>query len=121
MRAHLKRLTSPDTPDLRTFRPRDPQNFALVLEANIGVESLHEGDTFRMLLCTPAWLTENHAVTDVVIGHQLVIVFRYDFEAVVRQLTEFCSRCEGGDWYSIARQLNALGRWEFDQNQRAPA
>jgi hypothetical protein len=123
MRAHLKRLTSPDVADLRTFRPRDPANFAIVVDANIGVETLQEGENFRMLLCTPVWLMENHGLGDVVIGHQLLIVFRYDFEAVVRRLVDFCQRCEGDDWYAIARQLHIIGRWEFEtepQPQTAP-
>jgi hypothetical protein len=118
MRAHLKRLSSPDVADLRIFRPRDPANFAIVMDAKIGVEGLDEGENFRMLLCTPVWLMENHAPADVVVGHQLLIVFRYDFEAIVRHLVEFCRRCEGDDWYAITRQLHALGRWEFEQ---APA
>jgi len=121
MRAHLKRLSSPDVADLRIFRPRDPANFAVVLDARIGVEGLDEGDNFRMLLCTPIWLMENHNLTDVVVGHQLLIVFRYDFEAIVRRLLDYCQRCEGPDWYSIARQLHALGRWEFEREPESPS
>ena len=45
MRAHLKRLTSPDIAALRIFRPPHPANFALVIDAKIGVECMDEGET----------------------------------------------------------------------------
>jgi len=115
MRAHLKDLVSPDVNDLRTFQPRDPRNFALVLDAKIGVEGLPEHESFRMLLCTPVWLMENHAPGDVVVGHQLLIVMHYDFQAVAAHLAGYCRRCEGADWPDLVRQLMLLGRWEFDR------
>lgn len=121
MRAHLKGLSSPDIDDLRVFRPRDPQNFAFVLDARIGLEGLAEGERFRMLVCTPAWLLENHNTRDVVVGHQLLIVFVYDLDAIVRHLVDYCRRCEGEEWYAIVRQLMPLGRWEFDQTAQVVA
>ena len=117
MRANLKGLSSPDVDDLRVFRPRDPRNFAFVLDAKIGAEGIAEGENFRMLVCTPVWLMENHSVHEVVVGHQLMIVFAYDLDSITRYLVDYCRRCEGGDWYSVVRQLMPLGRWEFDQTE----
>ena len=121
MRAHLKGLTSPDVDNLRVFRPRDPRNFAFVLDARIGVEGLPEGEQFRMLVCTPLWLMENHGIHDVVVGHQLLIVLAFDLDAIARHLVDYCRRCEGDDWYGVVRQLMPLGRWEFDQTAQAVA
>ena len=73
-----------------------------------------------MFLCTPIWLMENHNLGDVVADHQLLIVFRYDFEAIVRRLLDYCKRCEGEGWCSIVRQLHALGRWEFETSPNKP-
>ena len=97
MRAHLKGLTSPDVDDLGVFRPRDPRNFAFVLDAKIGIEGMPEGELFRMLVCTPFWLLDNHNVRDVLVGHQLLIVFVFDLNAIVQHLKDYCRRCEGDE------------------------
>lgn len=114
MRAHLKTLASPDTGDLRGFLPENPHSFAILIRAGIGVEEVDEFEVFEFLVCSPAWLADNLRPGDFRLGSHLLVTPFYDYERLLKFLHSYCQRCEGPDWLTIARKLQALGRWEFE-------
>lgn len=114
MRAALRRLHSPDVQDLTTFRPEDPTDFALLLQAMIGPEGEPGEESFDVLVCTPNWLVRHHTSDDVVIGRHHLIVFNYDFARLAAAIEQFCVACEGTSWSEVVSKLTCLGRWEFE-------
>ena len=56
VRAELKRLHSPDAEDLRSFKPDDEADFALLVQAMVGMAGTRAEDAFDFVVCTPDWL-----------------------------------------------------------------
>jgi hypothetical protein len=58
MKAELKHLHSPDVHDLRSFKPDDPTNFSIFVQAMIGLEGDDASESFDLTVCTPTWLAD---------------------------------------------------------------
>lgn len=114
MQAKLKRLHSPDVLELKGYSPDQPNNFGFLLQAMIGPAGLEGEESFDMVVCTPEWLRQNHAVDEVILGRHHLIVFRYDYEILASYIAAFAERCTGESWQSVAHQLSLLGKWEFE-------
>ena len=113
MQAELKRLHSPDVPDLRNYRPESADCFGLLLQALIG-PSGHEGEeSFDMVVCTPEWLKQKYP-NEIISGAHYLIVPHFDYEELERFISSFARRSCGGTWQEIAHKLSRLGKWEFE-------
>ena len=117
MQAELKRLHSPDVLDLPSFMPQSRDNFGFLLQAMIGPKGLDGEESFGIQVCTPKWLLEQHDRADVVSGRHFLIIFEYNYERLVRFISDFCDECIGKTWQEIAGQLSRLGQWEFEDYQ----
>jgi hypothetical protein len=95
MKAELKHLHSPDVEDLRTFKPRDPTNFSVFVQAMIGPEGDDASESFDLTVCTPRWLAETIASQGSVIGIHHIVVAAFDYGALFKAVQSYCSRCEG--------------------------
>lgn len=115
MRAQLKHLHSPDVDDLQTFRPQDPTNFSIFVQAMIGPEGEDSSESFDISVCTPSWVAATAEREGPVIGLHHILVSRFDYEALFRSIESFCSRCEGASWQEVGAKVGRLGRWEFDE------
>ena len=114
MKALLKRIHSPDVPDLRTYRPHDPSKFGFLLQLMIGPDAEEGAESFDLLVCTPAWLIEQHESGDVVWGRHHVIVFKYDLDRLLSAVRAYCDQCEGDTWREVALQVGRIAKWEFE-------
>jgi hypothetical protein len=55
--AELKHLLSSDAPDgIETYRPADPNDFALHIQALVGLVADDGEESFEFTVATPAWL-----------------------------------------------------------------
>jgi hypothetical protein len=114
MKAELKRLHSPDADDLRTFKPSDPANFGLFVEAMVGPAGEDSSESFDIMVCTPAWLGERVEREGPMIGLHHIIVPAYDYDALFNVVQSFCAGCDGDTWNAVGEKVGRLGRWEFD-------
>ncbi len=117
MKAQLRALHSPDVQDLRSFVPKQSENFSLFVQAMIGLEGDDGEESFDFILCTPTWLQEHITQRGAVLGMHHVIVNQYDYEELLKVVRDFCDRCEGETWRDVAIRLGCLGRWEFEDYQ----
>lgn len=111
MRAELRRLHSPDTSSLPEFRPNGP--FGIAVQAMVGPAGQDGEESFDFVLCTPDWLSENLS-NPFTLGRHFLFVHKYNYNALLNFVAEFCYSCEGPSWASIAERVGRLGKWEFE-------
>jgi hypothetical protein len=114
MRAKLKRLHSPDAPDLKRYRPEDPVRFGLLVQAMIGPEAGEREESFDFVVCTPAWLEDRLRSERFRFGRHHVLVAEHDYRLIESAIRDLCDRTTGSDWLAIANVLGRYGHWEFE-------
>jgi Immunity protein 8 len=112
-KAVLRRLHSPDAPDMSSYVPEDPDRFAILVQAMIGPEGDEGEESFDFLVCTPEWLADRVADEGHEFGRHHLIVARYDPELINRALHELCETATG-EWSAVATYLARYGKWEFE-------
>ena len=114
--AELRSLTSTDVPnDLSTFLPKNPAVFHLVVSAVVGAsDDPRGGDLFSFHVCTGEWLVENPPPKGFEFMRHYLRLERWDYDVLVRAISDLCLRTEGEDWPEVATRLGRFGAWEFE-------
>ena len=120
MRAALRRLHSPDVPDLSSYEPERDDDFGFLLQILAGPNCGEGEESFDVIVCTPRWLERTHDRADVVPGRHHLIVFEYNYERLIRAIASMCELTEGSSWREVAEKLARLGRWEFEDYHDGP-
>jgi len=113
VRASLRRLHSPDIPDLESYHP-ESNSFGFLLQAMFGPENGDGEESFDMIVCTPGWVVRELAQKEIIVGHQHLILNEYDITKIRSFLVEYGCRCVGSTWQEVAAKLSRIGRWEFE-------
>jgi hypothetical protein len=116
MRARLKALYSDAIPDLETWSPRDPDDFAVPLVLEVGVLGARGRERFDLLVATPGWLRRRHGKHGAVVGSGLLLVFEWSLERLRAFLAREVERCSGETWPEVARQVGRIARWEGSED-----
>jgi hypothetical protein len=114
MRAELKRISSPDCEDLKTFNPEDGECFSLLLQIFVGKEDHKAEESFDVELCTPKYLLNNYSEDKILIGNRMIVVFNYNYLTLEQQIRRYCQNCTGITWEEVACKLMRMGKWEFE-------
>ena len=112
MRARLKALRSDEVPDLGSFAPSDPGEFAVPLVLEVGPLGLRGRERFELLVVTPRWLEARHGRRGAVPGRGLLLVFEWDLPRLKSFLAKEVERCSGRTWPEVARKVGRLAEWE---------
>lgn len=118
IRPSLKRLHSPDIPDLKSFVPKNKKSFGFLLQAMFGPEASEGEESFDMIVCTPEWLANELKLMKIISGRYHIIVDEYDFEKIISFLDAYGRQCVGSTWRDVALQLSRIGKWEFEDYER---
>jgi hypothetical protein len=116
VRAKLKRLYSPDIPDLENWQPGEGP-FGFHLQAMIGPSDTEGAESFDMTVCTPDWFAEQMQGQAVRSGNHILFVPAYDYRALKSFIERAVQRSEAENWNSLANRLSWLGHWEFADYQ----
>ena len=103
--------------NVETYRPEIDDNFGFVLRAMIGPMGEPGEESFDIIVCTPKWLIERYADSDILLGLHKLILFKYDYRAVRRFIEKYLMRCSGDTWEEVAQKVSLLGQWEFEGYQ----
>lgn len=114
VRAWLRRLHSPNASDLKSFRPADPEDFGVLVQAMIGPQGTEGEESFDFMLCTPRWIAREWESDGVRWARATLVVPGYDFEALESAVLKLCRRTEGRDWSEVAERLNRYMQREFE-------
>ncbi len=105
MRAQLSDLTSPDLLDLEYGSPFDPDNFLIIVEAEIGPLGGKGGDLFSFQVCSSSWMVEEVERRGSLLGRHYLILPHYDYGRLRNTIAGLCDRHQGEDWQGIAARL----------------
>ena len=114
MKAAIRRVHSPDVPDLAGYNPPDPEVFGFLLQVMIGPEGGEGEESFDVTVCSPKWLLREYGKEDVIVGRHHLILLEYDYGRLMRTIESFCRNCDGLTWDELALKLGRLGKWEFE-------
>ena len=121
--AELRGLYTADLPcdDLEHCAPADPTNCGFVVTAAIGPKDAEGVEVFDFFVCTPRWLADNIPAHGYEWGRHKLILPHWDYDALLRALTDLCAEATGPSWESVATRLARYGAWEFEDDQPAAA
>lgn len=113
MRAVIKSYHSPDVIDLDNYLP-DNDAFCVLLELYIGTDEEIGEEQFMIKVCTPQWFVEHYKENDMIFCHGVMIVFKFDFELIMKRINHFVNTKEGDTWSEIATEISRYFIWEFE-------
>jgi hypothetical protein len=117
VRAEIKGIISPDVGDLSVYSPNDPDVFGFLAQLLIGPKHAESQESFEVMVCTPKWLSENFPKDRIVLGCHHLIVFEYNYRALMKYLNRYVETLDGETWHELAQKLTRLGAWEFENYQ----
>jgi hypothetical protein len=112
VRARLKRLSCDEIPDLSSWTPPVPDEFAVPLVLEVGALGHRGRERFEVLAVTPRWLERRHGRSGAVAGDGLLLLFTWDYPRLHAWLAREVERCVGHSWPELARKVSRLARWE---------
>src|SRR5436305_676692 len=110
MKPILKRVHSPDVPNLKEYIPADPASFAVLIQAFFGPDSAEGEESFDILVCSPDWLASELRKKNLIVGRHRLIVAHWDLHSLRTFLGEYASDCAGCSWNEVAEKLSRLGK-----------
>src|SRR5437588_7617498 len=113
MRAELRRIHSPDVPDLPSWAPAS-DDWAILLQLLVGPHGLPGEESFDLTVCTLGWITVRVQKEGIVDLRHHVVVSEFDYDRLDRYLRKRVAACQGETWEQVAMGLNRLAHWEFE-------
>jgi hypothetical protein len=117
-RAELQHLHFPELPEPESSSPPDPTDFALLVQALIGLQEEKGADTFSFVVVTPKWLARRVTADRPVLARGHLIVERYDYAQIRAEIVRCCELATGPDWPTVATILSRYARWEYEDSGR---
>lgn len=114
MKAAIRRLHSPDVPDLESWIPVEPECFGFLLQVLVGPWGEDGEESFDFVVCSPEWLKRKYGEDAVILGRHHVLMFQYNFAHLKDAIESMVSRAEGRDWSEVATKIARYGAWEFE-------
>lgn len=115
--AEVKGLYSLEVDNLEQYTPDTPDVFLLQVRAIVGPRGAPGEESFDIKVCTPGWLADMCEIEDFVVGRHYLIVARYDFVALKRNIVRLIESCSGNSWQEVAQKVARIGYWEFEDYQ----
>ncbi|WP_157548061.1 Imm8 family immunity protein [Micromonospora sp. ATCC 39149] len=113
MKAEIRHIVSPDVdmdlPDLSC-----PSDFCALVQMTVGPKGELSGESFDIVVCTPAWIGRRVAEHGPLIGRHYLIVENFQPEAIKHFLYRQIDSLEGSSWLELAAKIGRIGRWEFE-------
>lgn len=118
MRPQLKRVHSPDVDDLGSHLPVDPKRFVVLVQLMVGPAGDGE-ESFDLVVCTPAWLSEQLEKNVAVDLRHHLLVASWDWEPILQHIESALAEIDEPTWPEVAAVVGRLGRWEFEDSPPA--
>lgn len=101
-------------PNIRTWQPADPTNFAEFVTLAIGFSSKQGTDDFSIRVATPTGLAELPSNDGIIATRPLLIVSRYEYSELWQWLEATVTMCSSGTWPECVERLRRYFNWEYD-------
>lgn len=113
MRAHVREVYSPDI-DVERYTPLNPHDDGQWVRFIIGPDNAPGEESFDVLVCTPAWLSDVISTDGPQIGRHHLIVDPMDLNEAITFLRRRFESLTAADWDGLAEKLSRIGHWEFE-------
>lgn len=110
----IRAISAWGVPNIRTWEPPDPKQFAEVITLNIGFRANSGSDIFSIRVATPAGLGAMSSKNGVIATRPLLIVDEYDYENLAKWLEATVAECDSEVWTEAVEKLRRYFDWEFD-------
>ena len=114
VRAKIKRLHSPDVPNVETYVPEDPRDFGFLLQIMVGPGGGEGEESFDVVVCSARWISHHLGPEGILVGRHYLVVDSYDYPRLEGFLRRYVDQCSGSTWEEVAFRLGRLGKWEFE-------
>ncbi len=107
--------SSPDVPNLWTWRPSNYGEVYFLLEFEVG--NATSADVFSVIVATPEALRARASdQTFILAGRATIIVFDYDWDRIKKGIESIVRDCtkDLADWHAAAAALQRHFRWEYE-------
>lgn len=111
--AELRSLSSPEF-DVRTGQPADPDNFCVLIEAEIGIRGEAGADLFHFHVCSPMWLAAELQNGRYEWGRRHLFVERWDYQVVQAAVRRLAERQGVDEWSKLVGRLSSWLAWEYE-------
>ena len=99
----------------------DPSDFAVHCFLRVGVSTSEATQDQRLIVCSSLWLARRQPRGWILRGQGLLIMQRYDGEALHKALRRFTMHCVASSVEKVFEKLSRLGFSEFeDYNETGP-
>jgi len=115
MRAEVKRLHSPDSPE--DFGPAwqpDSTDFGVFVQAMIGPADRDGEESFDFTVCTPGWLAQQSREKGFAWGRGYLIVDEWRYETVERAVRDLVASSTANEWRELGERIGRYTHWEFE-------
>ncbi len=116
MKAKIKSFSSPETDDLRNFRP-DTDAYSLLIEFAIGPVDEPGEEIFAVEVVTPLWFMAALKSTNSLFGRNFLIVLDYNFNLVYNRMKTLIESFDAETWHELALKISRYAHWEFEDIQ----
>lgn len=113
MKPVITAFVSPDV-DLEDYRPRTYEEVNFLLQLLVSPAGQDGGESLQLTVCTPQNLLKQLEETKTVFGRGLVIVDGVNIKAIKEEVRRRVESIEALTWDEVARRLEHLGQWEFE-------
>ena len=110
----IKNIMSSDIDNLVNYTPVPPDTFEISLSLDIGLENQEGAEIFQVSVYTPKWFLINCRNSEVFIPRHSLIVLKYDYSEIEKNLNDICKMCEGNNWDECSLKLSRYFLWEFE-------
>ena len=114
MKPILVDYDSIDVVDLVNYQPEDPEEFGFLLTLTVGIEGREGADNFHLMIATPKYIQKMHPTESVIFLRHYLLVFRYDFKAILDAVNRQLCLIEEDNWKKIGEKVGRIAQWEFE-------
>lgn len=123
MKPGIQSVGIADSPNVRKWDPDDPDVVITFAFINVGprtrgkgaLDQVKKSDTFTIMVATPAGLDTLEPKDGILLSsRKLVVMRRYDVDALCRWLERTVASCEAATWEDCVDKLRAHFHWEFE-------
>lgn len=114
MKLTIRAISTDDAPDLRAHHPVDDTCFTALVTLAIGPHTGRRSDDFSLLVATPAGLAARAPERGVLAAGPLLVLERYDFDALWDWLSRAVRGAELPTWPECVEALRRHFRWEYE-------
>jgi hypothetical protein len=104
---------------LEAYKPRDSENFSLILRLIVGPRGQPGEESFDITVCTPTSMLDECAANGFVVGRHRLIVGAYDPLLIMNAIRKLVANCSGLSWAEVGTKLARIACWEFEDYRAA--